>query len=537
MNDPRTRVLLALALLVSLGGAGGYVYQRLHPNTATYPVFDRVPGAVASPLWTMSPEAIDRATLDDAARLKTFIDSLDRAVANLRAQDAVIDHAHPELLSMATRQSLRDAWADVLEPLLAIDALKQRYEGWYGISYLARPTLHARAFAIELASLCAQAIAGHAVVERLNTHPAAQRILDEANAGRQIPSNTFTAMRAGLTRTRDFSYVPVGARWFDLWIDRHLRDAPDHPLREIVRSRRERALQSLGARDAVTTAESRLQTVQRQAFQRWFPVQTEVATWAGDTRVAPENRRLISDAQLDAMRAQMRPGDIIVERRNWYLSNVGLPGFWPHAVLFVGTPDELRATYDALPEVTAAFGMPFTQYLSTHHPDVWRALSGSDPHGRPHRVLEAVSEGVVTSSLEHSCGADYVGVLRPTFGPVVSARAIEKAFGLYGRPYDFNFDFATDDQIVCSELVLKAYEPVGPTAPGLRVPPIQVAGRSAIPPTEFVRLFQHERATPSPQLEFVYFLDGREREHRALVADAEALAATLIRPKWDIAQP
>jgi hypothetical protein len=32
-------------------------------------------------------------------------------------------------------------------------------------------------------------------------------------------------------------------------------------------------------------------------------------------------------------------------------------------------------------------------------------------------------------------------------------------------------------------------------------------------------------------------LEGRERAHEAVVADAEALATTCERPKWDIVQP
>ena len=39
------------------------------------------------------------------------------------------------------------------------------------------------------------------------------------------------------------------------------------------------------------------------------------------------------------------------------------------------------------------------------------------------------------------------------------------------------------------------------------------------------------------QLEFVHFLDGREEQRAAVVANAEALAATCERPKWDIIQP
>lgn len=532
----RTPALVLLAV-AAFGSSGAMLYRRQRQNPTTYPLLGRAPHGVASALWSMDAATLDRTTADDVRRLTESVSSLDRAVEHLRSLGAVIDNPHPEALPMEDRQRLRDAWADVLDPLLALDALKHRYEGWYGIDYLSHPALHARAFAIELTALCAQAAAGHAVAERVNAHPSAQHIIDERVVERGIPSGTFTAVRAQLTRTRDFSYVPVGAQWFDVWIARQLRAPGDQPLRALVNARRAQAVAALGARDAVTTAENRLQTLQQQAFQRWFPVQTEVATWAGDTRVAPENRRLVSNAQLDAMREQMHPGDVIVERRNWYISNIGLPGFWPHAIFYSGSQDEIRATFDALPEVTAVYGMPFSQYLAQHRAVVWNQLGTPDANGHVRRVLEAVSEGVVTNSLEHACGGDYVAVMRPTFGPVMAARAIDRAFGLQGRPYDFNFDFATDDQIVCSELVLKAYEPASATAPGLRVPPITVAGHSAIPPTELVRTFAAEQSAASPQLTFVYFLDGRERTHAAVVSDAAALRGTLTRPKWDIAQP
>ena len=60
---------------------------------------------------------------------------------------------------------------------------------------------------------------------------------------------------------------------------------------------------------------------------RWFPLQRDMAEWAGDTRFTKQHRRLIDDAQLAAFRAKLEPGDIILERRNWYISNIGLPGF------------------------------------------------------------------------------------------------------------------------------------------------------------------------------------------------------------------
>ena len=55
----------------------------------------------------------------------------------------------------------------------------------------------------------------------------------------------------------------------------------------------------------------------------------------------PPHRGLISPEQLEDIRAELRPGDILVERRNWYISNSLLPGFWPHTALYLGSYEEL----------------------------------------------------------------------------------------------------------------------------------------------------------------------------------------------------
>ena len=85
--------------------------------------------------------------------------------------------------------------------------------------------------------------------------------------------------------------------------------------------------------------------------------------------------------------------------------------------------------------------------------------------------------------------------------------------------------------MVCSELVIKAYEGV------LTVPAITVAGRRAIPPTEIVRVFAQELDREDRQLDFVYFLDGLEGPGQAVPRNAQALAQSVDRPKWDILQP
>ncbi len=501
---------------------------------AGYPFARRMAGTLASPLWKMDPRSLDRLMQDDASRLERAIARLDRALSDAEAQASVLSAEKVDDLSAQDREMIRTLWWSAFEPLVAIDDIKERYEHWYGIDYVKHPDLHASAYTLTFSGLCAQVRAGHRLVELVADRKLAQKLFDEAMPELGLPRGTFSALRDRFARSRDYAAIPVGAEWYDRWIASHLPDGSRPKL--LVDAVRGPALGTVRLGTVPESLENKEEIVRGWAFRRWFPVQKGAATWFGDTRVAPQERRLVSDAQVEELGRHLRPGDILLERRNWYLSNIGLPGFWPHAALYVGTQDEVRKTFDGDEGVRAKFGS-FSEHLARSRPAAWHALGQRDAEGHPNVVVEAVSEGVTATSLQHSCGADYVAALRPKLDTLTLAHAVDRALSYFGRPYDFDFDFATDDEVVCSELVVKAFESGDGGTPKLAVPFVTVAGRRAVPPTEIVRLFAAEMGKPEAQLEFVYFLDGREKSKDAVVADAQALIASASRPKWDVAQP
>ena len=245
---------------------------------------------------------------------------------------------------------------------------------------------------------------------------------------------------------------------------------------------------------------------------------TNIALWLGDTRLRSAGKSLISTSQVDWLTTQAQPGDVLVERRDWYLSNLGLPGFWPHAEFYVGTPTELAAAMDGDADVKKVFGPAgLTGSLQKNQPDAWAKYVAAAEDGQPHRILEAVSEGVKFSSLHEAAQGDYVGVMRPRLSKLDKARAIAKSFGNVGKPYDFDFDFETQDQLVCSEVVYQAYLPDKGVQTGLLLPLTQVMGRATLPPNDIVRTFDQQFGTESQQFDFVAFLDGREEIGRAHV--------------------
>jgi hypothetical protein len=537
MGTPRVgrRRLLTWAGVATVGGGAAAVgFWPGHTERAAYPLAGRIAGS-AEPLWSVPPQALARATEEDAKQLARLMLNAMRATAAIERLEPRLTQAAVGDISGADRQRLRGTWWQLFEPLLGLDELKNRYRAWYGVDYLKQPLLHARSFALSFAGLCGQVSLGLRLLAALEKKPLLPVLFDEAMPSMGLPSHTFSRLRHELGRARDLFFVPLGDEWYERWIGPQIaNDQAFNSLHRLLEGLRKDARRRVLTPTAAGVA-NKLATLQSDAFTRWFPLQKDFAEWAGDTRLVQASRKLVSDEQLATFRTKLAPGDVIVERRNWYLSNIGLPGFWPHAALYLGTQREILASLGGVPEVKSAHG-DLAHYLSGVAPKAWASLAERDERGHERNVIEAVSEGVVTSSLEYSCAADYVAALRPRVAPLTRVRAIERALRFWGRPYDFNFDFLTDDQLVCSELVVKAYE-VNEGEEGLRIPYVELVGRHAVPPTELVRTFKTERDKDDRQLDFVYFLEGRESEHAAAVGDADSLAATCDRPKWDLVQP
>jgi hypothetical protein len=257
----------------------------------------------------------------------------------------------------------------------------------------------------------------------------------------------------------------------------------------------------------------------------------------GDFRIKRVGKYLITPEQARAMEKKLQPGDVLLSRKNWYLSNIGLPGFWPHAIVYVGSNDQIAQTFDGDPEVSewvaerSGPDKAFSQYLREKYPFAWRkrALSGSS--GSPLSVIEAVSEGVIQNSLYGAAG-DFLVSLRPRVSMVAKARAIDRAFSYLDLPYDFDFDFATDQALVCTEVVWRSYRSADGLQ-GLSLPPVKVAGRLTLPANLLARRFKAEHGKADAQFDFVTYLEGREQDEIAVVAGVEAFLETPDRSKWD----
>jgi hypothetical protein len=444
-------------------------------------------------------------------------------------------------LSDEARESLLIVFRTVLDYMRALDRIKVRGRGFYRHSLITDRQRHIETFLLGYAAWIVQYKHGLDFIDMTVPNRVMEKLLDAPYPDHELPAGSFSALKWQVIHVKAVARL-LGS---GAYLRAHRKtlqttkcnDKPwCHWAETKAMTYQESARTQLKDRAAIQFTYNGFDIARDFGFQAWFPLQKQVAEWMGDTKVRRKDSHLIRKQQLDVMAEHLQPGDILVARHNWYLSNVGLPGFWPHAELFVGGPEEMRSYFDDA-TVQAHFekvsgNLTFQDHLADSHPRAWRAYTSTGSNRSPNRVIEAISEGVVFRSIYQAAGADYVGAIRPTRTKLEKAIAIDRAFGFFGLSYDFNFDFVTEDSLVCTELVHKSWRS-DKTSRGLPFRPQKVMGRMTLPANELVRQFTELGAE---DMTFVYFIDGREMKRNAVVSDEASFRNSWKRPKWDIIQ-
>jgi hypothetical protein len=485
-------------------------------------------------------EAGHAPTEEDGKALAKLLSDVQQVRALLQASPPPKKKKIEGELTAAQRTQLLSLWGPHVDHDLALASYQERFlDNWRRAGDVDDQT---RALSMGVVAMAARVASNLDFLEAALSSEAAEVAMDESSPEHGLTSGHLQRILLDTAKIHSQLKLSLGVqelrrRLTDFRGKKRAKDQPfvavqDQGLlmAEEVDRRYGAVAPKLMARAIGQVAGSQLKTLSSTLV-------TNIALWLGDTRLRGSGKSLISAAQIDWLAPQAQPGDVLVERRNWYLSNLGLPGFWPHAEFYVGTAAELSAALDKDPTVIAVYGAAgLTGWLQANTPTAWQFYVGLAADGKPHRILEAISDGVVFSSLNEAAQADYVGVLRPRLTALERARAIAKAFAQIGKPYDFDFDFLTLDTLVCSEVVYQAYLPQSAVQTGLLLPLTEVMGRKTLPPNDIVRVFDQQFGTDAQQFDFVAFLDGREATKNAVFGTVDDLRASWRRPKWDLSQ-
>jgi hypothetical protein len=473
--------------------------------------------------------------------LKAYVENTEKTL-NIMNQDRVLfNRERVRDFTLHEKKRLYGLWGHFLDHLIALEDLNSYYRHFYLLKSM---ELHQKAFLMAYASYISKFSFGLAFISRTIDNDLYEKKLDDLNQEYGIPPGMYARLKWNTIHIKDVTNILAGYQYYRFlkkafknqglmdnkktaWIFNHI---------EINYAYIKEELKLKGVTYFLSNG---LDILKDKTFEAWFPVQMGVSRVMADIKFKRLHEYLISNDQIMHMDASLQPGDIIVSRRNWYLSNVGLPGFWPHAELYTGTYGEIKEFFSD-ESVTAYYRSQgrydnFMDYLLKNYPEKMKKFIVNAPDGHPVQIIEAVGDGVKFSSLQEGTLSDYIGVMRPRLSRLDIAKAIDEAFRYLNRPYDFNFDFLTDSTLVCSELIYKVYLN-DKNKKGLHLPLKELAGRKIVSPNDIVKKFAVELDTPEQELDFVYFLDGSEKDNKAFVKGLDAFRQSHRRLKWDIVQ-
>lgn len=500
----------------------------------------------AQDVYALSDDTFTATVKSDLVTLKRLINGMQQASQTIADNKTLFETRSKSVLSPEQKRLVLGTWGTLFAYSTAAESLRQKY--WNFVTLLPNNHKHAWGFLMTHTALTALLAHGMSFVRTVLNNTQLETLFDEANDEYGVPKGAFARFKAKSIQAATSTQLMTGDAWAPT-AESALKSANAFSDEEVTWAWKEMTRDALTAREQLKARGVKLwvgntiDTLKDRTFGAVFPVQKSFAEWAGDTRVARKNRSLVTVETAEKLALpKLQPGDIVVSRQNWFVSNIGLPGFWPHAMLYVGTKENLSLAFDTEPSVVEWVKQEpekvatFTALLAKRFPTKWKTYSeGTDFQGHgPIRVIESISEGVSFTAIEHAFGVDYLAGIRPEVPAVEKAQAIVRAFNYVGRPYDFNFDFFSDSALVCTELVFKSYQPAA-SFTGVPLDLVDVAGRRTLPANDIVKQFDAQLDKPGRSMSFVFFVDAIEKDLKNFAATQDAFRSSWKRVKWDVA--
>ena len=84
-----------------------------------------------------------------------------------------------------------------------------------------------------------------------------------------------------------------------------------------------------------------------------------------EIRTVPDHHPHLPATVLNELRVRVQPGDVLITRKEHALSNHLLPGYWPHAILYLGQAAELGDTAVGSPHYGSLFTLGIFLFIVT----------------------------------------------------------------------------------------------------------------------------------------------------------------------------
>jgi len=274
--------------------------------------------------------------------------------------------------------------------------------------------------------------------------------LNEADPTFKIPPGVYNTVQKSLTAPNHAWYLHQANTYYDEHHAQLSRAANAHEemgsafavIERLGHRVRVTPSQYTKARVDVRADQLKRAVAEKGICRAMYFVQEVVGRMIGQLKIRPTHQPVLPDQVTSALGSIIAPRDVFVTRKEYAATNYFLPGFWPHAALYLGDIGSIQ-------EMGPSSHEPFQSRWD-------RLLELDDQDSR--RVLEAMADGVWLRSVRSPFSVDSVAVIRPNITPGQISDALVRGMAHESKPYDFDFDFTRSDRLVCTEVVYRTYD-------------------------------------------------------------------------------
>lgn len=345
---------------------------------------------------------------------------------------------------------LRHVFAAYLEIRAGLKMVLARVEPWVDKKDGLSAEDRLRAFVIGFTAACMLLRSGSYLVAIAEDRPVVAQKLDEAEPRFGIARKSFTEIYRAQSSVRRMWRFFIAWRFYEEYRGRILAMADDGRVGPVIPLlRAEEPFMEKRRREYLAKKfRYRLHSFLRRNRSGFENTMFQILEIGG--RSVSELRdpmtgliampKRVPGEPLEAIRGFLKPGDIIVTRHRDALTNVFLPGYWPHAALHVGE----------------------------------QAGGGN--------VVEAKKDGVLLRALDETLKVDAFVVLRADVEDAVLAEVVSRAMSHVGKLFDFAFDFRQADRLACRALVYRSWHGLA----GMEFKLGEQAGRFCLPAEDLI---------------------------------------------------
>ncbi|MGH4117802.1 YiiX/YebB-like N1pC/P60 family cysteine hydrolase [Clostridium sp.] len=466
----------------------------------------------------------------DIDKCLNLINELERVVSEIQNTESLFAEDNKNM-SYAHKQSILGKWVSYVECYNGLNEIRKKYK--IGIIFKGTEDSYARFNSILLNYSSTIAIRKNSVLlaSIIEKNKYLESMLNESRPEHNINKKQYYYITQEITEISHMILLFKNKHYFDFMVSYHEihgygRDEKEEELLDyascnylnvvkLVRNHRNIVFNNI------------LDFFGKNVFDFWFPVQKWIAISITGVDYSSREEKYVSNEDINTIKEELRPGDILLKRNDYQLTNIGLPGFWTHSGIYIGCLKKLDSYFK---DMQLGDYSCVSEYVKVIYPKVYDSLCSKD---NVEYIIEVIAPGVVINPLNAIAKVDYFSALRPKLSKKDKLGALFIAFDSLGKAYDYNFDIMTDNALFCSELIYKSYL-CSSNKKGLKFNLEPKAGRLLLSPNSIIKKFDEEFDDENSEFDFVAFYDGSERDKKAISKDAMDLKITWKLTWWKI---